>query len=52
MDQLHSYQIRIEKMRLLVHGDIYRIGINVYIETHTKNCSTCLEFQQTQPKER
>ena len=31
---------------------IYWVNINNDIENHVKNCSTCLEFQQKQPKEK
>ena len=31
---------------------VYWIGISVDIENHIKNYSTCLNFQQTQPKEK
>ena len=31
---------------------IYWANINTDIEKHIKNCTTCLEFQQTQPKEK
>ena len=31
---------------------VYWVNINNDIEKHVKNCSMCLEFQQTQPKEK
>ena len=31
---------------------MFWVNINKYIENHVKSCSTCLRFQQTQPKEK
>ena len=31
---------------------VYQVNINTDIEKHIKNCNTCLEFQQMQPKEK
>ena len=31
---------------------VYLVNINNDIENHVKNCNTCLEFQQMQPKEK
>ena len=42
----------IEETKLLVHESIYWVNINKYIENYVKNCSTCLEFQQTHSKEK
>ena len=41
----------IEKMKLLAHESVYWYNISADIEEYIKNCATCLEFQQTQPKE-
>ena len=51
-DQLHINHMGIEKTKLLVCRSIYWVNINNDIENYVKNCSTCLEFQQTQPKEK
>ena len=40
------------KTKLLARECIYWININDDIEKYIQNCSTCLNFQQTQPKER
>ena len=50
-DQLHVNHMGIEKTKLLVFESIYWVNINNDTENYIKNCSTCLEFQQTQPKE-
>ena len=42
----------IEKMKLLAHECIYWHSINTYILKYIKQCATCLEFQQTQPKKK
>ena len=42
----------IEKTKLLACKSVYWIGMSIDIEDHIKNCSTCLNFQQTQPKEK
>ena len=52
LDQLHVNHMCIEKTKLLGHKSIYWVNINNDIENHVKNCSTCLEFQQMQPKEK
>ena len=52
LDQLHTNHMGIEKTKLLTHESVYWVDINADIEKHIKNCATCLEFQQTQPKER
>ena len=31
---------------------VYWVNINNDLENHVENCSTCLEFQQMQPKEK
>ena len=40
----------IKKTMLLACESVYWADINAGIEKHMKNCTTCLEFQQTQPK--
>ena len=40
------------KKQLLTHKSVYWANINTDIENHIKSCITCLEFQQTQPKEK
>ena len=52
LDQLHTNHMGIEKTKLLTCESVYWADINVDIEKHIKNCATCLEFQQTQPKEK
>ena len=47
LDQLHANHMGIKK--LLVCESIYWVNINNAIENYANNCSTCLEFQQTQP---
>ena len=42
----------IEKTNLLACESVYGIGMNADIENHITNCSTCFDFQQTQPKEK
>ena len=42
----------IEKTKLLACKYVYWSSINVDIEKYIKNCATCLEYQQTQPKEK
>ena len=52
LDQLHANHMSIEKMKLLACKSVYLYNINADIEEYIKNCTTCLEFQQTQPKEK
>ena len=52
LDQLHTNHMGIEKMKLLVHKYVHWHSINADIEKYIKQCATCLEFQQTQPKEK
>ena len=52
LNQLHINHMGIEKMKLLVHKCIYWNSININIEKYIKQCMICLEFQQTQPKEK
>ena len=42
----------IEKTKLLACNSVYWSSINVDIQNYIKNCATCLEYQQTQPKEK
>ena len=41
-----------QEMRLLAYEHIYCTNINTDTKNAIKNCLTCLDFQQTQPKER
>ena len=52
LDQLHTNHMGIEKMKLLTHKCVYWYSINADIEKYIKQCATCLEFQQMQPKEK
>ena len=52
LDQLYTNHMSIEKTKLLTCKSIYWVDINTDIEKHVKRCNTCLEFQQTQPKEK
>ena len=52
LNQLHVNHMGIEKTKLLACKSIYWIDVNNDIKNYIKNCNTCLEFQQTQPKER
>ena len=52
LDQLHPNHMGIEKTKLITHESVYWVNINTDIEKHIKGCNTCLEFQQTQPKEK
>ena len=52
LDELHVNHMGIEKTKLLAHKSIYWVNVNNDIESYIKNCNTCLEFQQTQPKEK
>ena len=52
LDQLHvNHMGMMEKTKLLVHKSVYWVNINSDIENY-KNCTTCLTFQQIQPKEK
>ena len=42
----------IKKIKLLTCKCVYWVNINTDINKHIKSCNTCLEFQQTQPKEK
>ena len=52
LDQLHTSHMGIEKMKLLAYKCVYWYSINADIKKCIKQCATCLEFQQTQPKEK
>ena len=42
----------IEKTKLLACESVYWSSINADIKRYIKQCAMCLEFQQTQPKEK
>ena len=42
----------IEKTKLLAHDSVFQSNINANIKAYIKHCATCLEFQQTQTKEK
>ena len=50
LNQLLINHMGIEKMRLLARKCVYWHSINKDIEKYIKQCMTCLEFQQMQPK--
>ena len=50
--QLHSNHMGIKKMRLLVQELVYWVNMNADIEDTIKQCTTYLEYQQTQPHEK
>ena len=52
LDQLHTNHMGIEKTKLLACKCVYWSSINADIEKYIKQCATCLEFQQMQPKEK
>ena len=52
IDQLHINYIGIEKTKLLACKLVYWFNINDDIEKHRNYCTTCLTFQQTQPKDK
>ena len=52
LHQLHVNHIGIRRTKLLVYKLVYWVNINSDTENHVKNCSTCLEFQEKQPKEK
>ena len=51
LNQLHTNHMGIEKTKLLACECVYWPSTNADIEKYTKQCPTCLKFQQTQPKE-
>ena len=52
LTQLHTNHTGIEKTKLLVCESVFWHNINANIKAYIKLCATCLEFQQTQPKEK
>ena len=52
LDQLHTNHMGIEKMKLLACKCVYWYSINADNDKYIQQCATCLEFQQTQPKEK
>ena len=52
LDQLHINHMGIEKTKLLACKSIYWVNINDDIENFIKKCTTCLTFQQIQPKDK
>ena len=50
--QLHTNHMDIEKTKLLACESVFWHNINANIEAHIKLCGICLEFQQTQPREK
>ena len=52
LNQLHTNHIGIEKTKLLACKSVYWSNINADIKKYIKQCAKCLEFQQTQPKEK
>ena len=52
LTQLHINNMGIEKTKLLACESVFWHNINADIEAYIKLCATCLEFQQTQPKEK
>ena len=52
LSQLHTNHMGIEKTKLLSFESVYWSSINADIKGYIKHSATCLEFQQTQPKEK
>ena len=52
LNQLHINHMGIAKTKLLAHKCVYWHSINADIRKYIKHFTTCLEFQQTQPKEK
>ena len=52
LTQLHTSHMGIEKTKLFAHDSVFWSNTNADIEAYIKQCATCLEFQQTQPKEK
>ena len=52
LDQLHTNHMGIEKTKLLGCESVHCSSINADIENYIKHYTTCLEFQQRQPKEK
>ena len=49
---MHTNHMGIEKTKLLAHESVFWHNINADIKAYIKLCTTCLEFQQTQPNEK
>ena len=52
LEQLHTNHMGIKKTKLLAHESVYWPNINADIDNFIKNCTTYLQFQQMQPKEK
>ena len=52
LDQFHPNHMGIEKTKLLACESVYWHSKNADIEKYIKNCATCPEFEQMQPKEK
>ena len=52
LDPLHVNHMDIEKTKLLACELVYWVNIKNDIENYIQNCTTCLTFQQMQPKEK
>ena len=52
LDKLHVNHMGIEKTKLLACESVHWANINDDIENFIKSCTTCLTFQQTQPKDK
>ena len=52
LNQLHTNHMGTEKMKLLACKCVLWYSINADIKKYIKQCVTCLDFQQIQPKER
>ena len=42
----------VKKAKLLACKSVYGTYMNADIENHIRNCSTCLDFQQTLPEDK
>ena len=52
LDQLHSNHMWIEKMWLLVMDSLYWINMYADVEHIVRQCTMCLEYEQTQSQEK
>ena len=52
LDQIHSSHLGFKKTGLLACETVYWVNVNCAVENTVKHCSTCLVFQQMQPKEK
>ena len=52
LEQLHINHMGMDKTKLLACDSIYWVNINDDINNFIKNCTTCLLFQQPQPKDK